>query len=87
MIRKRAKRDTYIYELKDGNEIVYYGITNNTDERFIKHDNSEKEFTHMRVIRGPMSRRRAEELEYFYIQRYQQQHEGRPPRYNERKTY
>ena len=84
---KRAKRDTYIYELKDGHEIVYYGITLNPDRRAIEHANSDKKWTHMRIIRGPMSHERAEELEYGYIQRYQRQHGGRPPKYNILKTY
>ena len=87
MASKRAKRTTYIYELKDSYEIVYYGIADNPDERFIAHDNSGTEFTHMRTIRGPMSRQRAEELEYEYVQRYQRQHGGIPPRYNINKTY
>ncbi|MCK4477605.1 hypothetical protein KAU88_03630 [Candidatus Bathyarchaeota archaeon] len=86
-MRRRAKRDTYIYELKDGNSIVQYGITNNPDVRVIQHDNAGKEFTHLRVIRGPMSRERAMELEAFYIQRYQRQHGGDPPEYNTYKTY
>ena len=84
---KMVKRDTYIYELKDGHKIVYYGITKNPDERFILHTNSDKRFTLMRKIRGPMSHKRAEALETEYIQRYQRQHGGRPPRYNILKTY
>lgn len=87
MSKRRTVRDTWIYELKDSHEIVYYGITNNPDQRFIDHENSDKEFTHMRIIRGPMSRNRAEELEYDYIQRYQSQHGGEPPYHNILKTY
>ncbi|MCK4330622.1 hypothetical protein KAX02_12365 [candidate division WOR-3 bacterium] len=82
-----VKRDTYIYELKNGHEIVYYGITKNPDERFISQVNSDKIFTHMRRIRGPMFRKTAEKLEKEYIQRYQRQHGGRPPKYNIQKTY
>ena len=83
----KKKRDTYIYELKDGNKIVYYGITNNPDRRVIEHENSRKKFTHVRVIRGPMLRENAEKLEGEYIQHYQRQHGGKPPKYNKKKTY
>jgi hypothetical protein len=87
IMSRRAKRDTYIYELKDSHRIVYYGITNNPDQRLISHDNGRKRFTHMNIIRGPMSRLRAEDLEYDYIQNYQYNHGGRPPRYNKLKGY
>lgn len=81
------KRDTYLYELKDGNTIVYYGISNGPDDRIEEHERSRKKFTHMRVIRGPMYRENAEKLETGYIQKYQQQHGGKPPKYNIYKTY
>lgn len=85
--RKFSKRDTYLYQLKDGNEIVYYGITNNPDRREIEQENSDKKFTRMRIWRYPMSRESAEKRETEEIQRYQRQHGGRPPKYNKQKTY
>ena len=81
------KRDTYIYQLKDGKRIVYIGITDNPDRRALEHKHSRKKFTHVRVKQFPMSRKKAEELEKEFIQRYQRQHRGKSPKYNENKTY
>jgi predicted GIY-YIG superfamily endonuclease len=80
-------RDTWVYELKDGNEIVYYGITNDPDRRVIEQANSGKRFTHLRVISVALTRESAEERETEEIQRYQRQHGGRPPKCNRAKTY
>lgn len=87
MVRGRARRTTYIYELKSGPRIVQYGITDDPDERLTAHENSTKKFTHMQVVRGPMSREQAEKLEGVCIRKYQRQHGGRPPKYNKHKTY
>jgi len=75
-----------VYELKDGNEIVYYGISNNPDLREVQHSRN-KVFTHKRVISVALTRQSAEDREWEEIQRYQRQHGGRPPRYNISKTY
>ena len=83
----KKKRDTYLYELKDENTIVCYGISNGPRDRVEEHARSGKKFTHLRIIRGPMYRENAEELEYDYVQRYQEQHGGKPPKYNKTKTY
>ena len=82
----RKPRDTYLYELKDGNEIVYYGISNDPDLREVTHRRF-KNFTHKRVISVAITRESAERREREEIQRYQRQHGGRPPRYNIQKTY
>ena len=80
-------RDTWLYELKDGNEIVYYGITNGPDDRMGEHVRSGKDFTHMNVKTVALTRVSAERRETQEIQRYQRQHGGKPPRYNRSKTY
>lgn len=80
-------RDTWLYELKDGNEIVYYGVSGDPDERAIQHANSGKEFTHINIKSVALTRASAEDREKQEIQRYQRQHGGRPPRYNIAKTY
>jgi predicted GIY-YIG superfamily endonuclease len=36
------KRDTFLYELKDGNTIVYYGISNGPADRTEEHERSRK---------------------------------------------
>ena len=82
-----GKRDTWIYELKDGHEIVYYGLSCDPDRREIEQANSGKSFTHMNVVSIALTRESAECREGEEIRRYQRQHGGRPPRYNTKKTY
>lgn len=80
-------RDTWLYELKDGNEIVYYGISLDPDRRAIQHNNSGKKFTHINIKSVALTKKSAEERERKDIQRYQRQHGGRSPKYNKAKTY
>jgi len=85
-VNMRKPRDTYLYELKNSNEIVYYGISNNPDLREVTH-RLFKDFTHKRVISYALTRESAERREWEEIQRYQKQHGGVPPKYNIKKTY
>jgi len=80
------KKDYYVYELKDGHEVVYYGITNNPDRRFIEHVNSDKRWTQNCTIKGPMDKENADIEEDMLICFYQDSHGGKPPRYNKKKT-
>ena len=45
-----ADRDTYKYILKDGNEIVDYGITNDLERREQEHRNDGLKFTKMQSL-------------------------------------
>lgn len=83
----QRRRDTWLYELRYGNEIVYYGITNNPDRRAIEQANSGKKFTHLNIISVALTRESAGKQETEEIQRYQRQHGGRPPKYNIAKIY
>lgn len=80
-----APRNCWLYELRDGHEIVYYGISCDPERREPEHSN--KRFSHMNVISVGLTRRSAEEREWEEIQRYQYQHGGKPPKYNRRKIY
>lgn len=80
-------RDTWLYELRDANEIVQYGVSNDPDRRAIEHANSGKRFTHVRVTSVALTRESAGRREKQEIQRYQRQHGGKAPRYNIAKTY
>lgn len=83
----RKDRNTWLYELKDGKKIVYFGISNDPDRREIQQANSGKRFTHMNIRSVALTRESAENREWDEIQKYQEQHGGRPPKYNVRKTY
>ncbi len=84
---KESKRDTRVYELKDGKEVVKYGITNDPNRRAIENANAGLTFTHINIITVALTRDSAEKREKQEIQRYQRQHGGKPPKYNKQKTY
>lgn len=48
-------RDAWLYKLKDGNDIVYYGISNNPHKRAIAQANSGKISPHSGILIGPSS--------------------------------
>jgi len=78
-------RDCWVYELKDGHKVVYYGISSDPNRREPQH--GRKKFTHMNVISVGLTRSSALQREREEIQRYQRQHGGIAPKYNVRKTY
>jgi len=61
--KKRAKRDTYLYHLKQGRTIVYTGITDDPKRREREHRSAGKRFTHMFVHSYPSSRKTARKRE------------------------
>ncbi len=73
-------RDTYRYLLRDGRDIVQYGISNNPEARVNEH--SKKRFTGMTVVGPVVTRESALEWERSRIEQYCQTHGGKRPRYN-----
>lgn len=45
-----AERDTYKYELRNGNRVVYVGITNDLDRREAEHRNEGMQFTSINKV-------------------------------------
>jgi predicted GIY-YIG superfamily endonuclease len=80
-------RDTWLYELKHGRAIVYFGISRDPDRRLREQNISSKRFTHINVRSVALTRHTAEQRECDEIQRYQKQHCGQPLKYNIKKTY
>lgn len=77
-----ADRNTYRYLLKNSNQIVYVGITNDPARRIDEHSIDGKNFTHM-TIEGPIvSRGSAERWEQDRIDIYSRNHSGYSPKYN-----
>lgn len=77
-----SERDTYKYCIKDGREIVYYGITNDLERREQEHRNEGMNFTSMNKVGNVTTQEAAGKWEADNIQRYATQHQGRRPRYN-----
>lgn len=80
--KKRAKRNTYPYVLKDERKIVYIGITNDTERREQEHKAEGKKFTSM-IPDFPCSEKTAHKHEQEKIERYKRSHKGKKPKYND----
>ena len=79
-------RDTYVYHLigkPDGvnSELVYIGISNNTDRRGQEHIRDGMQFDCLKVVAGPMTQAEAEKEEENRLAFYRSVN-GRNPRYN-----
>lgn len=82
MGKKKAKRDTYLYSLKEANKIVYIGQSKNPSQRVQEHRDSRKNFTKMDVKSYPMSEKTALNREQEWIKEYKRKHRGKSPKYN-----
>lgn len=80
-----SKRDTYKYELKDGNKVLYVGITNNPERREQEHRQN-KEFGHMNIIGNHTNREAAENWEGNRIETYMGNHDGKTPPLNKNES-
>jgi hypothetical protein len=76
------RRDTHRYILRDGPQIVQFGITNGPLDRAEEHLRDGKRFTRMTVVGSPVTRDTALDWERDRIEGYQRSHEGKRPRYN-----
>ena len=86
-MRKKQRRTTQVYELKDNHKIVYFGLSYNVKRRVQEHvRDGSKIFNSCNTISPSLSRASAESLETRKIRGYQAQHGGRPPKYNLNKT-
>ena len=82
MGKKRAKRNTYPYELKDGKKVVYIGKTKDPERREQEHRYEGKKFTSMNLD-FPCSEETALKREQQKIESHKRSHKGKKPKYNE----
>ena len=78
-----ANRDTYKYELRRGNKVVYVGITNDLERRETEHRNDGMDFTSISKIGNITTRDAAEAWEADRIATYKDNHYGERPEYNQ----
>lgn len=74
-------RDTNKYVLKDGNKVVYVGITDNPERREAEH-RQDKNFDKMELVGRKSTRDGAEQWEADRIETYMKNHGGDTPKYN-----
>ncbi|MBQ9439986.1 MAG: GIY-YIG nuclease family protein [Paludibacteraceae bacterium] len=77
-----AKRNMTRYELRDGNKVVYVGITNDPERRSQEHS-VDKDFTRLVPIGPKVSPETAERWEEDRIATYKKNHHGNRPKYNQ----
>jgi predicted GIY-YIG superfamily endonuclease len=80
MSSDRRPRDTYRYVLRDGRDVVQYGITNDPEGRANEH--SSKRYTGMSIVGPAVTREAALLWERQRIEEYCRTHGGKRPRYN-----
>lgn len=76
-------RDTYKYELRDGNRVVYVGITNDLERRESEHRAEGMDFTSIHKVGNATTRSAAEDWEAQRIAIYKDNHGGDRPKYNQ----
>lgn len=74
-------KDTNKYVLKQGNAIVYVGITDNPERREAEH-RQDKNFDKMELVGRKSTRDGAEQWEANRIETYMKNHGGDTPKYN-----
>ena len=77
-----AKRDTYNYNLKKGNKVVYKGITNDPERREEEHRESGKKFDVMELVGRAKTEDSAKQEEARQLEIYRNNHNGKNPKYN-----
>ena len=78
-------RTDVVYELRDGNRLVYVGKTNNPARRKKEHQ-VDKDFTSMVVITPKLTAAGANKKEEERIKIYMRNHHGDTPKYNQNAT-
>ena len=76
-----AERNTYKYELKQGNKVVYVGISKNPERREAEH-RQDKDFGKMVIVGNKSTPECAKQLEDRRIETYMNNHGGDTPKYN-----
>ena len=76
-----SERDTYKYELKERNKLLYVGITDNPKRREAEH-RCTKDFSNMKVVGRAVTRESAEKWETERINQYRRNHKGQFPPLN-----
>lgn len=76
------KRDYYRYELKQGNKIVYVGISNAPSRREAEHASDDKKFSNMKIVGPAVTEESARKWEQERLEQYRQAHGGGNPKYN-----
>lgn len=76
------KRDTYNYNLKKGNKVVYKGTTNDLTKREQEHQADGKDFDKIEKVGKAKTSDGAKKEEAKQLETYRKNHGGKNPKYN-----
>ncbi len=76
------KRETFNYNLKVGNKVVYKGITKDLGKREREHKNDGKEFDKIEKVGRVKTESSASKTEADQLKTYRNNHGGENPKYN-----
>ncbi len=82
MAKKTTKRETVNYNLKDGNKVVYKGITNDLKKREAEHRRDNKDFTHIQQVGIKKTDTGANKEETRQLAVYRKNNGGKNPKFN-----
>ena len=80
--RRQRPRTHNVYALFDRRQLVYYGSSEDVEERAAQHDSEGKRFTRVKKVGPKMTKDSALQREQELIDGYKGRHKGRAPRYN-----
>lgn len=77
------ERETFRYVLRDGRDIVQYGVTDDPETRELEHQRNHNNDDLKLTVEGPaVTRESALAWERVRIEQYCRAHDGKKPRYN-----
>lgn len=82
MTQDRRERDTFRYVLRDGHEVVMYGVSDDPEARLEEHQRNHRRELTMTVEGPAVTRESALAWERARIEQYCRTHGGERPRYN-----
>ncbi len=77
------RRNYHRYELRQGHQIVYAGITNDPERREEEHREEGKRFSGMSTVGPAVTKATAERWEEERLEAFRNTHRGQNPKYNE----
>lgn len=83
---KMKNRRTVNYNLKQGNKVVYKGITNDLEKRAQEHRAGGKEFSTIEKVGRVKTEQGARKVEAQQLATYRNNHGGTNPKYNKTKN-
>ena len=81
---KTPVRHSWLYELRHGGQVVFYGVAGTREPTSIRRSNSGKGFTQVKVLSLALTRPSAMKRYMEHVKMFEKRNGGRPPKYNSR---